>query len=93
MEAQTFAPGCTDSYGVSFRGEHAESAHPFEDPDKRAAPLREKATAKAKTTDTEISNFRFEISEGRRRAGGSKDVWFHDIRYRLCQDIRYTWIG
>jgi hypothetical protein len=22
-----------------------------------------------------------------------KAVWYQDIRYRLCQDIRYTWIG
>ena len=25
--------------------------------------------------------------------GAPLAVWFHDIRYRLCQDIRYTWIG
>jgi probable HAF family extracellular repeat protein len=25
--------------------------------------------------------------------GQTGGVWYQDIRYRLCQDIRYTWIG
>jgi hypothetical protein len=33
------------------------------------------------------------IFGGRYSGGRGKAVWFHDIRYRLCQDIRYTWIG